>query len=555
MNPFVELLKQFTHFNIPKVKKTRSPIKALITSLILVGLVAFGIDFVSLPAYNLHDQGFIILLIAYLGLFGFLMAVLTQSFSSFTKIPFTLAAFLFVAMIVLNVLGSEPLNASKFRDQIQIVETNDFNDTFSKVQLSQIPLIDWESAQRLGDKKIGNIQGLGSQFNINSDYTLLSVGSQIYRVSPLEYQDFIKWFQNRNEGIPGYIKVNVTDANDVSLVQLDKGISYSPSAFFFQDLLRHVRFTYRTEILQDFSFEIDDEGNPYYVISVVEPEIGWFSGYDTSSVIVVDAISGAMVKYTIEDMPRWIDRAQPANIAWAQIDNWGYYVNGFINTILGQKDMIQTTDGYNYVNIDNQTYMFSGMTSVGADRSIVGFALINLRTKEASYFKIGGADEVSAMSSAAGQVQDLGYTATFPVLLNIQSIPTYFMSLKDAEGLIKQYAMVNVSDYSLVAVGDNVAQTLKIYTDTLISKGLIEVQVSDSPWIEATLLDVRIVEENGTTHYYVRFSDDSAIYEVEGSTFLELIFSNPNDLVKYKAGLKGDQTSSLDAFDNLALDY
>lgn len=555
MNPFVELLKQFTHFNIPKVKKTRSPIKALITSLILVGLVAFGIDFVSLPAYNLHDQGFIILLIAYLGLFGFLMAVLTQSFSSFTKIPFTLAAFLFVAMIVLNVLGSEPLNASKFRDQIQIVETNDFNDTFSKVQLSQIPLVDWESAQRLGDKKIGNIQGLGSQFNINSDYTLLSVGSQIYRVSPLEYQDFIKWFQNRNEGIPGYIKVNVTDANDVSLVQLDKGISYSPSAFFFQDLLRHVRFTYRTEILQDFSFEIDDEGNPYYVISVVEPEIGWFSGYDTSSVIVVDAISGAMVKYTIEDMPRWIDRAQPANIAWAQIDNWGYYVNGFINTILGQKDMIQTTDGYNYVNIDNQTYMFSGMTSVGADRSIVGFALINLRTKEASYFKIGGADEVSAMSSAAGQVQDLGYTATFPVLLNIQSIPTYFMSLKDAEGLIKQYAMVNVSDYSLVAVGDNVAQTLKIYTDTLISKGLIEVQVSDSPWIEATLLDVRIVEENGTTHYYVRFSDDSAIYEVEGSTFLELIFSNPNDLVKYKAGLKGDQTSSLDAFDNLALDY
>lgn len=555
MNPFVELLKQFTHFNIPKVKKTRSPIKALITSLILVGLVAFGIDFVSLPAYNLHDQGFIILLIAYLGLFGFLMAVLTQSFSSFTKIPFTLAAFLFVAMIVLNVLGSEPLNASKFRDQIQIVETNDFNDTFSKVQLSQIPLVDWESAQRLGDKKIGNIQGLGSQFNINSDYTLLSVGPQIYRVSPLEYQDFIKWFQNRNEGIPGYIKVNVTDANDVSLVQLDKGISYSPSAFFFQDLLRHVRFTYRTEILQDFSFEIDDEGNPYYVISVVEPEIGWFSGYDTSSVIVVDAISGAMVKYTIEDMPRWIDRAQPANIAWAQIDNWGYYVNGFINTILGQKDMIQTTDGYNYVNIDNQTYMFSGMTSVGADRSIVGFALINLRTKEASYFKIGGADEVSAMSSAAGQVQDLGYTATFPVLLNIQSIPTYFMSLKDAEGLIKQYAMVNVSDYSLVAVGDNVAQTLKIYTDTLISKGLIEVQVSDSPWIEATLLDVRIVEENGTTHYYVRFSDDSAIYEVEGSTFLELIFSNPNDLVKYKAGLKGDQTSSLDAFDNLALDY
>ncbi len=555
MNPLFKLFEAFSQFNIPKVKKKQNVIGALVTTLIILAMIAFVIDYVSLPTYNFHDQGFIILVIVYCGIFGFLMAVFTQSFGSFTKIPFSLAALLFAAMIVLNVLGSEPLNASKFRDQIQIVETTDFDDAFDKVQLSQIPLIDWESASRLGDKKIGNIQGLGSQFNINSEYTLVSSGSNIYRISPLEYQDFIKWFQNRSEGIPGYIKVNVTDANDVDLIQLTTGITFSPSAFFSQDLLRHVRFTYRTEILQDFSFEIDDEGNPFYVISVVKPEIGWFSGYDTSDVIVVDAISGAMEKYAIEEMPRWIDRAQPASIAWAQIDNWGYYVNGFINTMLGQKDMIQTTDGYNYVNIDNQTYMFSGMTSVGADRSIVGFALINLRTKEASYFKIGGADEVSAMNSAAGQVQDLGYTATFPVLLNIQSVPTYFMSLKDAEGLIKQYAMVNVADYSLVAVGDNINETLKMYTDSLSSKGLIVIEESSAPWIEASLLDLKIVVENGSTHYYIRFSDDDAIYEVEGSSFIELIFSNESDLVRYKAGLEGEQTTSLEDFDNLSLDY
>lgn len=555
MNPLFEFLKQFQNFEIPKAKKKRNTSAALVTSLILVGLVALVIDYVSLPAYNLHDQGFIVLLIAYLAMFGFLMAVFTQSFSSFTKIPFSIAALLFVSMIVLNVLGSEPLNASKFRDQIKIVETSNFDDAFDKVLLNQIPLIDWESAQRLGDKKIGNVQGLGSQFNINSDYTLVSSNNQIYRVSPLEYQDFIKWWQNRNDGIPGYIKVNVTDANDVDLIQLSDGITYSPSAFFSQDLLRHVRFTYRTEILQDFSFEIDDNGNPFYVISVVEPEIGWFSGYDTVSVIVVDAISGDMEKYLIEDMPRWIDRAQPASIAWAQIDNWGYYVNGFINTMLGQKDMIQTTDGYNYINIDNQTYMFSGMTSVGSDRSIVGFALINLRTKEASYFKIGGADEVSAMNSAAGQVQDLGYQATFPVLLNIQSVPTYFMSLKDAEGLIKQYAMVNVADYSLVGVGDTISETLKLYTNLLSNKGIVETIESDSPWIEAQLIDLKVVVIDGSSHYFVRFSDDTKVYEVEGSTFLELIFSQTEDLVRYKAGLDSGDTTSLEAFDNLGLDY
>ncbi len=555
MNPLFEFLKQFQQFEMPKAKKKRNTGGALVTTLILVAIVAFTIDYVSLPAYNFHDQGFIILVIAYLAMFGFLMAVFTQSFSSFTKIPFTIAGLLFISMIVLNVLGSEPLNATKFRDQIQIVETSNFDDAFDKVQLDQIPLIDWASAQRLGDKKIGNVQGLGSQFNINSDYTLVSSNNQIFRVSPLEYQDFIKWWQNRNEGIPGYIKVNVTDANDVDLVELQEGISYSPSAFFSQDLLRHVRFSYRTEILQDFSFEIDDEGRPFYVISVVEPEIGWFSGFDTVSVIVVDAINGEMEKYMIDEIPSWIDRAQPASIAWAQIDNWGFYVNGFINTMLGQKDMIQTTDGYNYVNIDNQTYMFSGMTSVGSDRSIVGFALINLKTKEASYFKIGGADEVSAMNSAAGQVQDLGYQATFPVLLNIQSVPTYFMSLKDAEGLIKQYAMVNVADYSLVGVGDTISETLKLYTNLLSNKGLVEDIVSDSPWIEASLLDLKVVVENGTSHYFIRFSDDPSIYEVEGSTFIELIFSNVDDLVSYKAGLVEGDTTSLEGFDNLGLDY
>lgn len=555
MNSFFNQFDAFKQFNIPKVKKTRKIGSALFTSLVIMALIAFVIDYVSLPAYNIHDQGFIVLMIAYLVGFGFLMAVFTQGFTAFTKIPFTLAGLTFLAMIVLNIAGSEVLNASSFRNQIEIVETTSFDGAYNKVQLNQIPLIDWASAQRLGDKTIGNVQGLGSQYNINSDYTLISVGDGIYRISPLEFQDFIKWFQNRNAGIPGYVKVNVTDANDVDLVELTEGIKYSPSAYFSQDLLRHVRFSYRTEILQDFSFEIDDSGNPFYVISVVQPEIGWFSGFDTVSVIVVDAISGDMQKYSLEDMPRWIDRAQPASIAWAQIDNWGYYVNGFINTVLGQRDMIQTTDGYNYVSINNQTYMFSGMTSVGSDRSIVGFALINLRTKEASYFKIGGADEVSAMNSAAGQVQDLGYSATFPILLNIQSVPTYFMSLKDAEGLIKKYAMVNVADYSLVGVGENINDTLKMYTGLLSAKDLITVEVSSSPWIESTLEDVKMSIEAGTTHYFIRFANDSVIYEIEGATFLELIFSNINDPVRYKAGIKGSDTTSLEAFDNLNLDY
>ena len=364
-----------------------------------------------------------------------------------------------------------------------------------------------------------------------------------------------KWFQNRETGVPNFVRINVNDASDVDLVSLEKGMKYVPSAYFDQDLLRHVRFAYRTEILQDFSFEIDDEGNPYYVISVVEPEIGLFGGLDAVGVIVVDPITGDMQKYSVEDVPDWVDRVQPTALAWYQIDNWGYYVRGFWNTIFGQKDMIQTTEGYNYVSIEGYTYVFSGLTSVGADQSIVGFTLINLHTKEAKFYRIGGADESSAMSSAQGQVQDLGYRATFPVLLNVEGQPTYFISLKDQEGLVKLYSFVAVTDYSLVGVGPTVAAAQIAYIEKLTEKGIIDGGSSQMKVVEAKVVSIDTAIVDGNSNYYLRLEGLDKLFIAPIRIDAELPITAVGDLVRVTYLDNESATLVINAFDNLQYDY
>ena len=545
----------FYGFNIPKAKKVLPKWQAFIRALLILAVIAVGIDYVTLPAYNIHDTAFIMLVVFYLFIFGMVYFVFSYQIDFIVKLCIGLGFALIAFTLLFSFLSSEMLNAGRYRDQIQITSSNEFNAQFDAIELEKIPLVDQNTAQQLGDKQIGRVQGLGSQFDINDEYILINQKDNVYRVSPLEYQDSIKWFQNREKGIPGYVRVNVADASDVRLIELSEGIKYAPSAFLSEDLMRHVRFKYRTEIFDATSFEIDDEDNPFYVISVIEPEIGWFGGWDTSSVITVDAVNGDMQKYAIEEMPAWVDRAQSARIAWYQIDNWGYFVNGWINTLFGQKDMIQTTDGFNYVSIDGQTHIFSGLTSVGTDRSIVGFALINLRTKEASYIQIGGADELSAMNSATGQVQHLNYESTFPVLLNVDGFPTYFMALKDYEGLVKLYAMVSVQDYAVVGVGASVEEARLTYLKQLKEGGQIVDLPIDAFSAEGIVLDIKEVVLDGTSVYYLMIEGQSGLFIVSSKTSVEASLTKVGDEVSLTYQRRSDMVYDVQGFDNLNLDY
>lgn len=545
----------FNGFEMPKTFKAKNQIQSFIQALIIVGIVAFVVDYITLPAYNLHDAGFITLLVIYLFVFGTLYSAFSHRFDFIVKITYGLGVLLILFMIVMTFLSSEFLNAGKYRDQIVIKSSDNFSAEFDVIDFKKIPLVDQNTAQQLGDKQIGRVQGLGSQFDINNEYLLINVKDSVYRVSPLEYQDFYKWFQNRDSGVPSYVSVNVNDSSDVELIDLNDGMKYVPSAYFNEDLLRHVRFTYRTEIFERLNFEIDDEGNPYYIVTFKEPTIGWFGGWDTTGIITVDAVSGDMNKYAIQDIPEWVDHVQSANLAWYQIDNWGYYINGWFNTLFGQKEMIQTTDGFNYVSIDGKIYIFSGLTSVGSDRSIVGFALINLSTKEATYIKIGGADEYSAMNSAIGQVQHLNYTSTFPLLLNIEGLPTYFMALKDYEGLVKLYAMVSVQDYSIVGVGATVDETRMSYINQLLDKQLIDVKVTDKTIVEGVVSTIVQTNVDGTTFYYFTLEGNNNLYTASSKLSLELALTKVLDSVRLEVSSIKDNVFEVNMFDNINYNY
>ncbi|MEF9919993.1 MAG: CvpA family protein [Erysipelotrichaceae bacterium] len=538
--------------SLPQMNASKGHLIAFIVTLVLFGITYY----LNHPVLNIHDTGSIVYMVAFLLIFTFLDFVLTHSLSVFSKITAGAAGLLVIFMVVMSIFGSSIIQSGSYRDQLTINEAADFTKDFKAIEMNQVPVIDKEVSQRLGDKKMGQVTALGSQYRVSDEYTLISIKDGLYRVSPLEYRDMFKWFQNKDKGIPGYVKINVTDPSDVELVELDKGMRYAPSSYLNQNLARHVRFSYPTEMLTDYSFEVDDSGKPFWIISTYQNEVGFFNAPDATGVIILDPVSGDMKKYGLKDLPKWVDRVQPAEFAINQLENWGKYVNGFINTLFGQKDMLMNTEGYNYVTIDGQANIFTGVTSIGADRSIVGFALINLKNKEANFFKINGADEASAMSSAEGEVQNLGYKATFPIMLNISDQPTYFISLKDQEGLVKKYAFVSVQNYSVVGIGETVEKARESYIKRLQQAGS---KVNDEEYkptkVSGVVSNISTAIIDGNSNYYITIEGSDKLFIVPINSSDELPITKVGQNVAIQFEKSKEKTVLVSKFDNLDLSY
>lgn len=543
------------HKDTFKKPKAMKPVKGHIIAFLITAIIFAVTFYVSLPAISIRTRDSAFFLVFILLVFTGLDCLFTVKFTKIAKITAGIAVLLAAFVIVMSFFSGPFFRASAYRDQLHMEEVTDFNAEFATVSLDQIPVIDLAAARQLGNKKMGQVSGLGSQFSVSDEYTLISVNGQLYRVSPLEYQDLYKWFQNRNKGIPGFIKVNVTNPNDVELVELEEGMVYSPSAYLNQNLARHVRLHYPMDLLEDFSFELDDDGKPYWVISTYVPAIGLYGGKDANGVIVVDPVSGDMEKYSIDEVPSWVDRVQPADIAMNQLNNWGQYVNGFFNTLFGQKDMLSLTEGFNYVTINGQTHVFTGMTSTGTDHSINGFALINLKTKDAKFFKVNGADETSAKNSAEGEVQNLGYTATDPLILNIAQKPTYFISLKDQAGLVKKFGFVSLENYSIVGIGDTVSEAQSDYIKKLKEGGVAIDNKDDLMQLEGTITNLQTAIVNGNSTYYMNVEGSDKLFILPISISDELPLTKVGDRVQIKYLDLEDAVIVADSYDNLNLNY
>ena len=517
--------------------------KKIVRTVVITLLFAFVSFYFTLPALNLRSPYFYSWLLEVAVVY--MIASLIGTFSikdlknrtvDFAFLKKNAKLGLLIVILCIATLGIGQVASHQFfhagaYQKLIPVENREFTEDIAQVSMKDVPIVDKDSAIQLGNRKIGELVNLISQFEVDEydySYTQINYRDTPTRVAPLRYGNIIKWFNNQSNGIPGYISVNMT-TQDVELVQLEEGIRYSPGEYFFRDLDRHLRFQYPTKIFENYSFEVDDDGKPYWICPVINYTIGLFGGRDVKGVVIVNACNGDSEYYDIQDVPQWVDRAYSADIIVEQINYWGKYKNGYINTIFGQRDVCVTSGGYNYLAIDDDVWLYTGLTSVGNDESNIGLVLVNMRTKEARYYIVSGATEYSAMDSAEGQVQNLAYKATFPVLLNIGGQPTYLVSLKDNAGLVKKFAFVNVEKYQQVAIGDTLDQAYAVYVKLLSSGQIID--ASSISEITGTVTQVDTAVKDGNTYFYVQLSNSKKIFVASIQLNDVLAFLQPEDRV------------------------
>lgn len=517
--------------------------------LILPILLIIGIYYyVTLPVINIHSPGLwkLILLILLVVLVIYALpytAITTTGKRSrpinlnlpWNRLPFKILTILFGGVLLVYMIGgllSSPVfNAGKYQ-RLMKVKKSEFTKDITQISYQQIPLLDKDSAAILGARKMGSLVDLASQFEVADEYTQINYQDNPVRVTPLRYADIIKWFNNRNSGLPGYISIDMA-TKKTSLVRLKEGMKYSPYDHFGRYLMRHLRFRYPTYIFDDISFEIDEEGTPWWVCSVIRYNIGLFGGKTIGRVVLCNAITGECKDYPVEKVPAWVDRVYSAGMLVGLYTYYGTLKHGFINSILGQKDCLTTTNGYNYLALEDDVWVYTGVTSITSDQSNVGFVLMNQRTMETRYYEIEGSIEDSAMTSAEGKVQNLGYQATFPLLLNIDNQPTYFMALKDNSGLVKKYAMVNVQDSQLVSTGDEISECEKSYRNLLKAGGIQTGNPEETEEKEVTGKIRKIAQGvmEGNTHYYILLEGSDVIYDVNLNLHIQALLLEPGDQV------------------------
>lgn len=548
----------------------KAPLKIILSILctIIFAAVAF---YVMVPAINFKAYEFYIYIgmvaasyVVFNGLFANVMA--KPEYTPYVKkqaiVPGIIIGLLVVTVAIGYVVSSEFFRAESYSNIIDVRTDANFSEEIAEQDaesFSAIPKLDEEAAAQLATRALGVLEEKGyvSQFTVYPEYTQINYKETPVRVAPLQYANIIKWFTNTKDGFPGYVIIDMANES-TEFIETENSIRYSPAEHFGKLLKRHLRFEYPTYMFADATFEIDDEGNPYWICARLDKTIGLFGGTDVIGAVVVkaDSETGESAYYTIDEIKtmdelQWLDRIYDSDLIVQQYNYYGKYQNGFWNSILGQRDVITTTANYNYIAKDDDVWMYTGVTSVTTDQSITGFVLVNQRTKEASYYRVTGGTEYSAQQAAEGRVKDLGYDATFPLLLNIGGEPTYFLSLKDDSNIVQQYALINVAQYNnnkMGATGTDLSKCLASYVSALKESGIkvdidpdavVDPSVNhtdDEPAKDNTvhagvIEDIRTAVINGDSYYYVKVSGNSAYFSIAAADDESVVILNKGDNV------------------------
>lgn len=521
-------------------------LKVRIALFVIFAAVIGGFYYAYFPAINIHLEIFwTTLIVVFLSLAIILGAKSSISqmvgrlskkpsikeFSWFAKLCSVLVIVCVGVLIVGSALGATLFRSRAYANLLPVDKREFTEDIEQSDQVTDIALMDTESARIFGNRKIGSLSDVVSQYEIEPDYTQISIKGQPMKVSGLKYASFFKWWNNRNSGVPGYVQVNPVNS-EAKYVKLTKPMKYVPSAYFNYNLQRHVQLTYPTKIISGYKFEVDDDGNPYYICPTMTARVGLFGGIDVNGVIICDPIDGECKYYAIGDCPSWVDSVYDGHLLTKKYNWHGMLSGGYINSIIGQKGCKQATDDFGYKIIGDDVWVYTGVTSANGDQSNIGFVMMNQRTSEARYYQVSGAEEHSAMSAAEGEVQEKGYKASFPSLINVSGTPTYIMVLKDAGGLVKLYAMVNVEQYNIVATATSQTKVFEEYKTLLASDGKLETEENDLKEDTITVQSVEYIDSDDGTMVYIKdtnhqvykqaFKEDESLIRISAGDVLHV---------------------------------
>lgn len=547
-----------------RIRLPKSRFGRTLLSLAVTAAVGFGYFYVTLPALNPHAgefYSFLGLLCAVYVVCVFLLSgaphdnvIRTpkeklREWLKFIKSRCLPVGLLFVAVVIVaavgNVVSMPLLRAAAYRDLLT-VQTGDFASDVAQISFNEIPTLDRTSAEFLGDRQMGTLSDMVSQFEYSGDSTQINYQGRPVRVAPIAYADLFKWLTNRSQGLPAYVVVDMV-TQEATVTRLPQGMKYSFSEPLNRNIVRHLRFHYPTMMFSTPEFEIDESGHPWWIAPRVVKTIGLFGGTDIQGAVLVDAVTGQSQYY--KEVPTWVDTLYVPELIMQQYDYHGTLVHGFINSLLGQRDVTITTDGYNYIAMNDDVYAYTGVTSANADQSNLGFLLCNMRTKETHFYEAPGATEAAARASAEGVVQDLGYVSTFPLLLNIAGEPTYFIPLLDNTNLVKSYAMVNVAQYQLVATGATVSACEQTYIQMLSDKGVTTPEELPKTQASGTIAEIRSAVLSGSTYYFLRLEGETVFYALSAAQDRQAVTLNVGDRITLDHALPGEEeTDILDAY-------
>ncbi|MDR3125586.1 MAG: hypothetical protein LBU20_00725 [Candidatus Nomurabacteria bacterium] len=483
----------------------------------------------------------------------------TGFFAEYGKGFIPLAVFL-VGYIVIGFFISSPmLHASAYAQRISISQVTEFKESDLPVfDPEQLPWVSEEQAQVLGDKKLGELGSIGSSTHMG-EYVRQEVNGELFYVSPILWDGFFE-YNSDPSGTPGYVMVSMTNDSDVRLIDELDGqpikLRYQPRAAWGDKLARHTRDAYPTLAIAEWKFEVDEELRPYWVGSYIEKTIG-LAAPDVRGALIVDAQTGEIGKYGLEEIPDWVDRIQPTSYIEDQINWWGHYSGGFWNTWFGKSNLTELTAGNTMVFKDGDCYLFSGLTAAGGtDASTVGFVLTDYRTKETVYYHRTGATEEAAMTSAMGddRVRPSGYVAEFPIPVMIEGQPTYFFGLRDPDSNVnKAFGLVNIEQHQIVGIGSTINGAKTDYLTRLRSYkgGALSTPTVGLVDVEGVVLRIGSYADGGNTFY--KFVVDSAADKIllADTSLAEISITKEGDKVKVRVVKTDESTWSVFSFDNL----